>query len=361
MAKKISNNIPELGLSLASYTGKQVITRIGDEIIKDVIISVFSGGNIRSLTEPLTRRRITLSSASLLITFLRSTKNVEGFPENMNELISKELTTNISKEKKIYLQWMLGLTGKSIQNVLRGNDSTSLASYLNDLDNTLKNTIDQAREDFGNIKSNFYLEKSDDNILLNWPSLLQLFIAIGTQTLAIRGSEKSMYGKLFEKLILGSLLRVLGFKLIDPNTSTESNMVFWLSQRGSKRESDATLLLKPGVGARFDIGFIGPGNTEISLDKVSRFEREMEHGSSLHFMSTIIIVDRIGAGSRITEMAEEIDGNIVQMSMAFWVKEIAKILNEKLGLDHAILDMSDAESINYIEKEVRKIDLNSFV
>ena len=63
MAKKISDNIPDLGLSLASYTGKQVVSRIGDEIIKDVIISVFSGGNIRSLTEPLTRRRITLEPA----------------------------------------------------------------------------------------------------------------------------------------------------------------------------------------------------------------------------------------------------------------------------------------------------------
>ena len=71
---------------------------------------------------------------------------------------------------------MLGLTGKSIQNVLRGNDGTSLASYLNDLDNTLENTITQSRETFGNVQSNFYLEKSDDNILLNWPSLLQLFI-----------------------------------------------------------------------------------------------------------------------------------------------------------------------------------------
>ena len=36
----------------------------------------------------------------------------------------------------------------------------------------------------------------------------------------------------------------------------------------------ASALIKAGHGVRFDIGFIGRRNPEISLDEVSRFERE---------------------------------------------------------------------------------------
>ena len=167
--------------------------------------------------------------------------------------------------------------------------------------------------------------------------------------------------KLFEKLILGSLLSILGFSLIDPDKSDRTDRVFWLSQRGSKRESDATVLYRAGIGARFDIGFIGPGNTEISLDKVTRFEREMEHGRQKHFMSTIIIVDRIGEGSRIVEMAKAINGDIVQMSMTHWIKEICNILKTKLGYSHKILKLNDNEILNYIESEMANIDLKQFI
>ncbi len=170
-----------------------------------------------------------------------------------------------------------------------------------------------------------------------------------------------MYGKLFEKLILGSLLTILGFEKIDSTKSNKSKKVFWLSQREEKRESDATLLLNPGTGIRFDIGFIGPGNTEISLDKVSRFEKEMEHGKKLHFMSTIILVDRIGEGSNITHLAKEIEGDIVQMSMAYWVKQVCEILKSKTDFKHPLTKISDEKSIRYIEDAMKNMDLKSFI
>ena len=245
-----------------------------------------------------------------------------------------------------------------MQNVFRNNPDM-IEKHLQDFSNLLNKTASQLTRDFGNITASISLDKH--NYLLNWPALLHIFYAIGAQSLAIRGSEKSMYGKLFEKLILGSLLSILGFKLVDRVKDTKSKMVFWLSQRGNKRESDATVLLKPGVGARFDLGFIGPGNSEISLDKVSRFEREMEHGRQSYYMSTIILVDRIGEGSRITDMAKEINGDIVQMSMTYWVREVAVILNEKLQFKHAILKMSADESLKHIESAMKSIDLNEFV
>ncbi len=170
-----------------------------------------------------------------------------------------------------------------------------------------------------------------------------------------------MYGKLFEKLILGSLLTLLGFERIDPDKSIKADKIFWLSQRKDKRESDATLLFRPGIGARFDIGFIGPGNSEISLDKVSRFEREMDFGRQTHYMSTIIIVDRIGEGSRIVELADRIDGSIIQMSMTYWVKMAAEILHRKLGFNHQLLKMPNEESLEYIRSQIQSIDLASFI
>ena len=170
-----------------------------------------------------------------------------------------------------------------------------------------------------------------------------------------------MYGKLFEKLVMGSLLTVLGFEKIDRRNTSRQRRVFWLSSRGTKRESDATLLYEPGVGVRFDIGFIGSGNTEISLDKVSRFEREMEHGRSAHYMTTIVLVDRIGERSRIVEMAKRIDGHIVQMSMTHWTREVARILGEEIQFKHPIAEMDDLESLSYIRSSMKNVDLREIM
>jgi len=361
MAKKetLTQYIPELGLSLAKYSGEQLIDRVGEDIIKNVVSSILCGGNVRALTEGLTQRRISLSNAAMLIAYLKASKSIKDFQNRLPQLVSNELkVSKLNPEQKVFLQWLVGLTGKSIQNVLR-SDHDQLEAYLTDLEKSLKNAIKHSKKEFGDLAGTLTIDK--ENYLINWPTILQLFTAIGAQTLAIRGSEKSMYGKLFEKLILGSLLTILGFELIDPKKSTKSNRVFWLSQRETSRESDATLLFKPGTGVRFDIGFIGPGNTEISLDKVSRFEREMDFGRKLHFMSTIVLVDRIGEGSRITELAKRIDGNIVQMSMNYWVKEICQILKTKIGFDHKIMELSNEKSLIFVNKEMEKINLNQFI
>lgn len=80
-----------------------------------------------------------------------------------------------------------------------------------------------------------------------------------------------------------------------------------------------------------------------------------------HYMSTIILVDRIGEGSRISEMAKKINGDIVQMSMTHWTKEVAEILKEKIGFKHPILDLSNSQSLTYIKKEMKKINLREFI
>ncbi len=357
--KKISSLIPDTGEELSAIKGKEFIDKIGEKIVNELVTSILCGDNVRSMTETLTRRRLMLSNASMLVTFLRASSQIEDFVKKAPSLTITEIQEKkLTEGQKAYLNWLVGLTGKGIQNVLRGNGDEELKIYLSELSTALAQSVTKSTELFGKLSGSIKLKNIE--IPLNWEGLLFLFTAIGAQTLTIRGSEKSLYGKLFEKLILGSMLTILGFTRIDPATSTKSTNAFWLSQREDKRESDATVLLKPGIGVRFDIGFIGPGNTEISLDKVSRFESQMMHGKQLHYTSTIVIVDRIGDKSRIKTLAKEIKGEIVQMSMSFWIREIAQILNRQAGFKHPILKMTDAESLLFIRQEMTKIDLKLF-
>ena len=78
-------------------------------------------------------------------------------------------------------------------------------------------------------------------------------------------------------------------------------------------------------------------------------------------MSTIVIVDRIGQNSRIKELANAINGEIVQMSMSYWVKEIAQILKGKINFTHPILTMSNDDSLTFIREQIIKVKLQDFL
>jgi hypothetical protein len=357
--KTISSHISAIGKQLSNYSGAEIIDRLGDDVIKGVVLSILSGGNVRALTESLTRRRLNLSNAAMLMLYLECFKNNANFSRDLHKIAADELKNGkLDKESKIFLNWLVGLTEKGIQNVLR-SDTETFQEYISNLDESLDKSVMESKAIFGKLQA-VLTDKNSNNYRLGWRELSQIFTAVGAQTLTIRGSEKSMYGKYFEKLVLGSLLTLLGFSLRDSKSNKLEN-IFWLSERQNKRESDATIIYKPGVGARFDIGFIGPGNSEISLDKVSRFEKEIEIKNQKHYMSTIILVDRIGVKSRISDMAQKIDGKIIQMSMTYWVKEVAEVLHEKMGFNHKLLKLNGEESIEFINKHMKNIDLKQFV
>lgn len=354
---KIIDNWLRVAEDRAEYGGAELIERIGEEVLREAVVSVLSGGNIRSLTENLTRQRLTLANAALFVAFLESHREIRASNANFVQIMRAGLKVAKTREEKQFLQWCVGLTQKGIQNILRSDNALALDEYLQDLEDSVRRAAHQCDIDYGDLRG--VLDLGGRNLNIDWPFLLYLFVAIGSQTLTIRGSEKSKYGKLFEKLVLGSLLTLLGFRKVDQNDETATSRSFWLSSRGQKRESDATLLYKPGIGVKFDIGFIGPGNTEISLDKVSRFEKQIEHGKQEYSMSTIVLVDRIGARSRIGEAARGIGGNIVQMSMTHWIREVAIILREKIGFSHPIATMSGAESLQFIRERMQDVDLVS--
>ena len=347
----LSELIPELGLSLASYTGKEILRRLGMEMIRETVCGTLCGVNIRALTESLTRRRILLSNLSMLAFQLRLGNEKLDFTE-----LFRDKYGEASANEKLYLQWLVGLTQKGIQNIIR-NDASEIDIYLHKLRENIGVLEREVEKEFGNVGGN--IRVGDLKLDIDVDFLLRLFLSLGSQTLAIRGSEKSMYGKLFEKLILGSMLTTIGFK---PATDTDdSENIFWLSDKTEKRESDATLLLSLGKGVRFDIGFIGSGNPEISLDKASRFDKHKTYKQKEYFMTTFIVVDRIGENSRIIELAKEIDGVMIQMSMTNWVYQIAREIYERHGYRSQILDFRPEASTAFIREKMKDVNLEQFV
>jgi hypothetical protein len=365
MAKKIKllNPLTELispvDLSLLSSSGSQLVEQIGLDVVRGVVLDILTGKNLRDSTEALTRRRIALLNLATVELFIRGTANSKDFVANLPKIATEILAEKgLQKSERWIAQWMLGLTDKAFQNVLR-DDPDAIEDYRDRYIQICNDVIEMRETQKGSLLGEITLN-GNQKAKINWLWITYLTNAIGAQTLAIRGSEKSAYGKLFEKLVLGSLLHILGFKHIAPPPQ-EYEKVFWLSSRNEKRESDATLLYKLGQGVRFDIGFIGRGNPEISLDKVTRFEREISLGRSKFFMATIILVDRIGANSRIERMAKDVQGTIIQMSAGYWPKQVAQVLNKTFGFKHDLIHMGDNETEKYLRKAMRKVPLEQFI
>lgn len=352
--------IPEESVKLVKVGSKDLINRLGVDIIANVVESVLCGGNIRHLTEELTQRRILLLNASMLVTYLKALNSFEDFEESISKIVSSELKTRRLKSNiKSYLYWFLGLTGKSLTNVVR--DDEGFKRYLDRLDSNLFEVSRLISDEYGDLDVKF--NNNGIEYLMKWPSLLRCMLAVGAQALTVRGSEKSMYGKFFEKLVLGSVLTLIGAKIINKNDTSQRNMVFWLSQTDEeKRECDATLLIRPSYGVRFDIGFIGEGNTEISADKLSRFERVSERGERRLYASTIILIDKIGIDSNVFNIARRNGYYVIQMSGSYWVYELAKTLKAEFEFyEHPLLSMTKEESIQYIRENIHNVDMSLFV
>lgn len=346
--------------ALLTSSGSEFIKEIGIDTVRSVVLDILSGRNLRDSTEMLTRRRLALLNAATIQMFLTGSSVRADFIAKLPEIAERILKQKrLSKDERWMAQWVLGLTDKASQNVLR-DDATLLTEYRERYEAVYNETIVKSISDHGVLGGTITLNK-EHVADISWKFMLYLLGAVGAQTLAIRGSEKSVYGKLFERLVLGSLLHILGFEHTRTNSAAKFRREFWLSSHGDRRESDATIIWEAGKGARFDIGFIGRGNPEISLDKVTRFAREVELGRSIWYMATIIIVDRIGKGSKIKDLARRVDGDIVQMSLAYWPQEVAHILHNRMGFDHPLVTMPRPEIQNYLAQAMQTVPLEQFL
>jgi hypothetical protein len=360
----INDLFPEGTKVLLTGGGKEFIERIGVEAARLVVLNIMMGENIRTQTEPLTRQRIAHISGALVTLFARGHLEIEGFTSSLSEIAVRQIQISRKNDNASIwpAQWLLGLTGKSVQNVLR-SDPELMREYVRDFEGAIQEASEKCRLDMGNLTMTLGFTENPDGsrVELDWRDIIRLTTAIGSQTLTIRGSDKSIYGKLFERLVLGSVLTVLGFERVRPDTNTRTNKVFWLSDSSDLRESDATLLVAPGKLARFDIGFIGPGNPEISRDKLSRYARELETAGGKHSSVTFIVVDRLPITSKTRDAAFRIGAELIQMSMQYWPQELARRLGQRLDLKHELQTMPQGEIRDYLSARLETIPIQDFL
>lgn len=84
---------PESGRVLLTGGGKQFVERLGVTAIRDAVYRVMLGENLRTQTEPLSRRRITQVSGALVALFTRGYLTVEGFEKKLSDLAVTQLLT----------------------------------------------------------------------------------------------------------------------------------------------------------------------------------------------------------------------------------------------------------------------------
>ena len=362
-----SNLMPESGRILLTSSGQEFIRRLGVESVKKTVLGVLKGENLRTQTEFLTRNRLCQLSATLIDLYVRGVKSVEHFSDDLFQHAINQIGHSKKSEKSEQwpAMWFIGLTGKQFQNILRSNVQ-SYQTYISSLQSTIQSAVTSIQKDLGDIKMTLgYSEDTNSgNIVeLSWREILHLAMAIGSQTLAIRGSEKSMYGKLFERLVLGTVFTLLGFEHVEipRKEHYEKGGFFWLSDKSQERESDGTILYAPWSVARFDIGFIGRGNPEITKDKLSRFSSQEQYGGQNLNSKTFIIVDKLANTSKTAESAKRGNVEIVQMSMSFWILDLAKRMKKTLNFTHPIQMMSESQISDHLSAEIDKIDFFNFL
>lgn len=354
---------PESGKILLTGGGKDFVERIGVEAIRNVVSSVLNGQNIRTQTEPISRRRIAQVSGALVAMFTQGYLQIEDFQKKLSSLAIDQLKHSRGNANVWPAQWVIGLTGKLVQNVLRGK-AEELDNYVKEFETAISDAAKHCYEQLGDYSMTLgYVEnKEGKQVALDWEGIARITTAIGAQTLAIRGSDKSMYGKLFERLILGSVLTLMGFKRVDPKNNKETHGVFWLSDSSDDRESDSTVIVSPGKLARFDIGFIGSGNSEISKDKLSRYSREVEReGGEKSSSITFIVVDRLPETGKTLDAAKKIGAEIIQMSMQFWPRLLARKMKERFGFEHELQNVNDHDLPSYIQQHLAGLPVQDFL
>jgi len=362
----IDELFPERGKLVLTANGKEFVERLGVETARQVILAVLRGENIRKQTEPLTRRRVAIATGAMISLFAKGWVEVDDFTEKLSALALEQMDNTSQSKKDTFwpAQWLIGLTGKSIQNVLRSNPELR-QSYIQDFENAVEEAAQRCQEDFGDISMNLgYVvdgELKQNLRPLDWKDLTRLSTAIGATTLTIRGSEKSTYGKLFERLIMGSVLTMLGFEYVENSQSPKLEKVFWLSDSSDVRECDATIRLRPGKLARFDIGFIGKGNSEIMKDKLTRYANEIQQNGIANFSQTFIVVDKMPDTTKTTDAALKSGAEIIQMSMQFWALELAKGLKKRLGYKAEILSVPEDELSDYLEQKLKPVPILNFL
>jgi|SRR4051812_30267256 hypothetical protein len=130
-----------------SSKGKDILQEIGIDIVKGVILDVLTGKNLRDSTELLTRKRILTINAATIAMMINGALSEKDFIATLPLKASERLMKGgIKKDEKWLLQWVLGLTDKGMQNILR-DEKNGLASYTKNYIDITKKAIEEFERD----------------------------------------------------------------------------------------------------------------------------------------------------------------------------------------------------------------------
>lgn len=348
----------KLGKNSVKTTSSDFTNMVGEEGIRDILKKVFLGGNVRDVTEFITQRRLINSYSAMLDLYMREMGAQADVAESYAEYVVNDLMRAKGDARKLDL-WLLGLTGKGLDNIVRTREK--IADYQYSFAASINEAVDELENEYGELRGS--IEINNRKLELNWRVLSLMLMSAGAQTLSVRGSAKSMNGKMFEKLVLGSILTIMGFDFMPelPSKIDRSKKYFWLSNLDeNERETDATVVYG-GVAVSIDIGFIGKGNPEITLDKVTRFNAYKQIGGIPHDMSTIIIVDTVGENSDLFHKADRVNGKVLQMKNIDWTIEFSKILCKIMNITHELSNMNPSDLDGYFEYKLKSIDMSKFI
>lgn len=160
-SKPIIDYFPQEAKKALSHSGTDVISEIGAEIIRDVVLSVLSGENIRNSTELLTRKRLLTLNAATLMMLVAGRADDASFISNIHENAYERLSAGrVPAQEKTILQWILGLTDKAFQNVLR-SDLKNLKNYKEDYLEVIEKSNSEFEQDYGKLSGSLTVGKKN--------------------------------------------------------------------------------------------------------------------------------------------------------------------------------------------------------
>jgi len=267
-----------------------------------LISHILKGGNYRLITERNTKEKLFLHY--IWIYDVYNSARAE-FDDNWQTGLLEDLhgIRRKSKEQKDLYWWLLGITNKTATNL--------------DIKTTADEVLIETRDYFETLFTGLNKNNNSD---MYW-----LMLLCGAATLTIRGSDKSKVGKQVERILVKSMLNILGFTL---------NANYWLNiQRDAEvgRETDAEVQTRRGR-IRIEVGLISSGNQEVIEDKIARVGQ-----------NGIILFDKIGAKSNIRPTAALANVNLIQIRDSSPLVELHRVLSPLVAIPLNAPPNSEAE------------------
>jgi hypothetical protein len=94
---------------------------------------------------------------------------------------------------------------------------------------------------------------------------------------------------------------------------------------------------------------------------LSRWGREADLAGGKVLSTTFIIVDRLPKTGKTEAAAARIDAEIIQMSMQYWVRDLARTLGARFGIEHQLQRLDNGEVGPYLEVRLATIAVQDFL